>query len=357
MILKEKICPLLLLGAIPCLMFCIIPVHGMEFRFSWQLASIWLGGVAFCAILSSWWLRAFFLLALIRTATMEPIMDAYMSLIMIAIFLAAIEGFTHIDERKILACICIAAGLLLIWMSAQEFGLIPKGEFAGPFNRDAAGVFLALCLPAFFHKKRWYVIPFVFLGIAMIGTSTGFIAGVAAIVVAGITCKEIAARVKIIMMVIFCIIAGLWFWKIDNIKGIAGCVRWTAWKHAAWSMRSEMFGRGLGSWKIQFPLLASGDQRMGTVISENGKITMSNIMQQAHNEYVQTGFELGIQSILLIYVFLITAAWAICNGGISPHAAGGLVALAISCFGWHVFHIPPLALIGCAWIGIWMKGE
>jgi hypothetical protein len=48
-----KIAEILLLGAVPGLMFCIIPVNGMEFRLSWQLAALWLGGAAFAVFLSS----------------------------------------------------------------------------------------------------------------------------------------------------------------------------------------------------------------------------------------------------------------------------------------------------------------
>ena len=348
----------ILLGAIPGLMFCIIPVQGMAFRFSWQLASIWLGGLAFCAFLSSWWLRAFLLLALIRTATLVPGIDMYISLMMVVIFLAAIEGFKRIDERKILACIKIAAGFLLIWIYVQKLGFnFPKDDFSGPFNPDAAGVFLALTLPAFFFKKQWYAIPFIFIGLAVIGTSTGFIAAIAASIISGCLCKELKTKVKIASIVIICIIAGLWFWKVDPSVNITKDIRWTIWKHAAWSMRSEMLGRGLGSWKIQFPFLASGEKSLGIVTNENGKITLSGSMKQAHNEYAQTGFELGSQAVLLIGLFLLSAAITICAGNVSPHAAGGLVALAVSCFGWHVFHIAPLALLGCAWLGIWMKGE
>lgn len=340
-------------------MFCIIPVHGMEFRFSWQLASIWLGGIAFCAFLSCWWLRAFFLLALIRTATIEPVMDAYISLLMIVIFLAAAEGFKRIDERKIMACMCIAAGFLLVWIGAQESGILSAPErgdiIIGPFNRDAAGVFLALTLPAFFTGKQWYGIPFIFLGIAVIGTSTGFIAAIAATITAGLLCKKLKTKVKIIAMVIICIVVGAWFWKIDPVQNIIEHDHWTVWKIATRSMRSEMLGRGLGSWKVQFPLLASGEEQLGSVTNENGKITMSNIYSQAHNEYVHAGFELGAQTVLLIGAFLTWAAITICRGRLPAYISGGMVALSVSCFGWHVFHIAPLALLGCAWLGIFMR--
>lgn len=350
------LCELILLAAIPYLMFCVIPVHGMEFRFSWQLASIWLGGIAFCAFLSSWWLRLFFLFALFKTATIGPIMDAYISLMMIAIFFAAIEGYKRIDERKILACMCIAAGALLIWIGVQKLGFVFPEGFSGPFNCNAAGIFLALTLPAFFHKKRFYAVPFIFIGIAVIGASTGFMAAIASIFVAGCLYKKLDRKTKILILLIIYICAELWCWKIDPIKNIDKYPRLTAWKHAVWSLRSEGFGRGLGSWKMQFPLLVSGEKSLGTVTNEDGKITMINVMAQAHNEYVHIGFELGLHTVLLIGLFLLSAAIIICCGGASPHAAGGFTALAVSCFGWHVFHIAPLALLGCAWLGIWMKG-
>jgi len=375
----------ILLLSVPGLMFCIIPVNGMEYVFSWQLAALSLAGIVFALWLRSWWWRIFFLLALFRTATMEPSYDAYISLLTIAVFLAAAEGFSRIHPQKTMDMMCVGSVLLLIWMVAQRTGAMTAHfaeRSAGPFNPDAGGVFLALCLPAFFRieygaylpfismrfRRRWstfllhvpeilwprwiWFLPFITWGLWSCCTTTGAIAALAA---AGAFAfrtvqdkrKLAATAVAILLM------TGIWFWRVDPFEGVMHGNRWIAWKHAAWSLQAEQYGRGLGSWKVIFPLLASGDTRIGAVTNENGTITISNAFREAHNEYVQATFELGLQALALILAFAAFAVWRTLRGSVSAHAAAGIAALFVACFGWHVFHVGPLALIGCAWLGIW----
>jgi O-antigen ligase len=120
-------------------------------------------------------------------------------------------------------------------------------------------------------------------------------------------------------------------------------------------MRSEILGRGLGSWKTVFPLLASGDARIGEVTNANGKITMNNAFAEAHNEYVQAAFEMGVQMALLMVLFAGCVIWAILTRQAPAHVSAGMAALMVACMGWHVFHIAPLALLGCAWLGLWER--
>jgi O-antigen ligase len=155
--------------------------------------------------------------------------------------------------------------------------------------------------------------------------------------------------------VVLIVLLGLWFWRVDPLAGVITDQRWIAWKHAAWSMRSEILGRGLGSFKTVFPLLASGDARIGEVKNEAGKITMNNAFLEAHNEYVQAAFELGLQMAFLMVLFAGFVTWAILTRQVPAHAAAGVAALMVACMGWHVFHIAPLALLGCAWLGQWER--
>jgi len=362
-----KIIRYILLCALPGLMFCIIPVEGTPFRWSWQLTALWLGGAAFTVFLSSWWFRAFYLLVLIRTATIMPNYDAYIAFITLTVFLAAVEGFSRIDQEKTMNAMCIAALLLLYWMIAQKLGWMTEymtGQPAGPFNPDTGGIFLALCLPACLRAGKYLLLPLIVWGLVEIGTTTGIAAALcAAGVYAYLTVTDWKKLIAVGMALV--ISAGIWFWKIDPIENTLQCKRWIVWKHAIMSMRSEMFGRGLGSWDDIFPLLVSGDKRISgqvdSVITygESGRvkvdITKNSYFGQAHNEYVQAAFELGIQALMLVIVFLGTVAFAIVRKFAPPYAAAGVVALAVSCFGFFPMHVAPTALLGCAWLGIWQR--
>ncbi len=357
----EKIIQSILLMAIPGLMFCVLPVPGMEFRFSWQLVSLWLGGIAFVfLVLSNWWMRGLFLLALIRTATLPPNLEAYITLVMIAVFLTAAKGFSRIDPERVMNAICWAAIALLAWMAGQRIGLLPVSKTvlpglptAGPFNIDEAGIFLALCLSAAMRGKWIILIPFILLGMILAPTSTGILAAASG---AGVFLwLKFRNRKKIILSGAFivCLSLGLLAFTIEPWQGVVRSPRWAAWKHSIWSMRSEKLGRGLGSWKDIFPLLASGDRRLGMTANEGNRLNMSEVWLQAHNEYIQTAFELGLQAAVWIGLFLAAFGLAVFRGHISPQIAAGMITLIVGCAGFFVMHVAPTALLGCAWLGIW----
>jgi len=350
----------ILLLSLPGLMLCIIPVDGLAYSFMWQMAALWIAAGVFTLWLSSWWLRAFFSLALVRTATIwPPVADGYLSLLMIAVFLAAIEGFRRIDSDDVMNWICIAGVVLFGWILAQIYGLVPayfNDRSIGGLNPDAGGVFFALTLPAFLRlhagiKLAW--IPFV--GIVISGSTTAMAAALAGmiaflIVLRGISTKQFGAAVAVLVL-----LAGFWLWKIDPIENTLKCNRWLAWKHAAWSLKSEALGRGLGSWKDVFPLLASGEKRLGTVTNENGIITFQDCFLNAHNDYVDTVFELGTQGLAVVIAFLIFVCVMVWEGRVGPCSFSGIAALAVACMGWSVFRHPLLALIGAAWIGMFLR--
>jgi len=354
-------------------MFCIIPVDGTVLRFSWQMAALWMGGLAFTAILTSLWFRAFWLCALFVTATSAwpPNYEAYLSLLTVAVFLTAAEGFSRIDPKKTMAAMRIAAFALLAWIILQEAGLLrtwfaPRN--AGPFNPNTGGVFLALCLPAFMTGKWWWTVPVMAMGIVITATTTAMLAAVAGTIVYLWISERTAIStffteptnrkimVLLALVVVIVLAPVVWFAKVDSLESVIGCDRWVAWKHAAMSMQAEMYGRGLGSWESVFPLLTSGTPGLNT----SGAVFM-----QAHNEYVQTAFELGIQTLALVVAFLLTAIGRIRKGAgvdlnlspwkpcpLSAQIAAGLAILVVSCAGVFIFHVAPTALLGVAWLGM-----
>ena len=361
---------IILLSAIPGLMFFIFQVGDFSFRFSWQLVSIWLAGVAFAAILSSWFWRIFFLLALGQAAfdTMlnGAILTSYITLMMIAIFLGAAERFSRMSLDHIMDAMCVAGSLLSLWVIGQRLGLIPYFNIgisgAGPFNGNAAGVFLALCVPAFCRKahsswllahgwlrklRLWQLLPVVGVGIYLCRSTTGMIAALA-----GLGAWALVSRVGILWTgagaLMACMIFGLFLWKGDPSPNILPVGRWPVWERAIRSFEAAPFGRGLGSFAQVFPRMTVGDDR----IYHRGAA-----MMHAHNEYLQTGFEMGLQAMAVVMgypVWIGVMAWRkrkrLADTG--RIAVAGIAALAVSCLGWHTFHIAPLAVLGSAWLGM-----
>jgi hypothetical protein len=336
----------------------------MTCDFSWQIASIWLGGLAFAAFLTSWWLRLFWINCLVITAFhLPPVYNEYMALLMIAIGLSAVEGCARIDAGKLTKGMCVAALFLIYWMVAQRIGLVSSpfgGISTGPFNPTAGGVFLALCMPGCLHQRLYIMIPVIFYGIIESNSLTGMVTAVASVAVymfvhyrwhEKFTLRMVSAALGALLALIIS------FSIIKTPGNLADNPRWLAWKHAAWSLRSEMWGRGLNSWELIFPLLASGEPRLGTVTNENGRIVMKGIFDTAHNEYVQAPFEMGIQSLALIGIFVLLAGIFILTCQVPAYLASGMTALIVGSFGWHVFHVAPLAFVGCVWLGMWQRNR
>lgn len=365
-----KDCRWMLLAAIPGLMFCIIPIQGMSLRLSWQMASIWLAGIAFMALLSSWWWRAFFALALVQVMLMRPIITAYITLMMIAIFLGAAEGFRRMNAVHILNAMCIAGPLLTVWIVLQRIGLASSfslgASSAGPFNIDAGGVFLALCLPAFFRRSYRMLIPVIVAGLILCRSTTAMIAALAVTAV-WLVLSRPGWKVLAGGLIAAVLVGTVFLWRIDPLSHTMNFdrphSRWLAWRHIVLSYRSAPWGRGLGSFAQLFPIMASGDPRLHetyeTIGPDGSRMLNSKNgwWVQAHNEYLQVGFEMGLQAIVLLAAYLVFLSWRTWRrwhalAGLPAIILAGMAAVAVSCLGWHTFHIAPLALVGMAWIGM-----
>jgi len=348
----------ILLAAVPGLVFCIVPVPGISLRLSFQLASIWLAAAVFTSVLTSWWWRAFFVLALAQAVSEAPALHVYMPLLMIAVFLAAAQGFSKIRHVQVMNAMRVAALMLTAWIVLQRLGAVTDfnmgNQVAGPLNADAAGVFLALCLPAFIRYGLIPLAAVVVIGLFLCASTTAMIAASTGIVFfiflwrwPGVT--DSGGRFAIRAISLMVVIAGMmvFFQIFDPIENTLQCPRWQAWKHIAWSFRSEAFGRGLGSFQDIFPLLISGDARLSSM----------GWWKHAHNEYLQAAFEMGLQVMVLIVAYLLAfgyRAWQIRKSLSREQCTviAGITTLAVSCLGWHTFHVAPLALLGVAWLGL-----
>jgi O-antigen ligase len=356
----------IVLLAIPGLMLCLVPIDGIDLRFGWQLASIWLAGVAFMAFLSSWWWRIFFYMVLLQTIIAGPVAVSYIQLLLIGIFLAAAEKSSRMDTGKIMDALCVGGLILCGWIFLQHLGILGtfgKSYIAGPFNINAASVFLALCLIAFFRDRyRWVFIPVVFAGLFLCRSTTGMIAALAGCIVF-LLFSKLSTRRLAAVGIAGMLLAGVFFIKIDPAKTIITSPRWSAWRHVVLSYRSAPLGRGLGSFAQLFPLMTLSDPNLcptGLTLMDGKTRVMTTkwpVWNNAHNEYLQAGFEIGLQAVALIVAYLICLLWAALRmrKTITDNqrlALSGMTVLFVSCLGWNTFHIAPLALAGCAWLGV-----
>jgi O-antigen ligase len=130
----------------------------------------------------------------------------------------------------------------------------------------------------------------------------------------------------------------------DPLANTRNDLRWPLWAHILQAVDSAPLGRGLGSFREIFPYFIAGDPR----VAANWEF--------AHNEYLQALFEMGVQTLLFLTVFLVSLGHSItrCTGRTENgvRIAAGLAATALSCVGWFTFHEAPLALVGCAWLGM-----
>lgn len=343
-------------AATAALMLAIIPAEQVYLRFSWQLASLWLAALVFCAWLTNGWRRLFFLLALLAVVRHGPVLTAYIQLLMIAVFLAAAEGFKRMPPAHIFNALAAGAGLLCAWIFAQRLGWVSTFDLgragAGPFNINAAAVYLALCLPALFRNRWWrfsvfqinarWLLPVVIAGLVLCRSTTGFCAALASAGVYAITGSidrrliPAAAGAAALVVVFF-----IWF---DPIAAVFTDVRWQAWALIARTSWQVPWGQGLGSFYDIFGRIAA-DPDLG------------GVWRQAHNEYLQAAWEMGLAAGALLAVYplrVLIAAWRRRKSITATQrlAAAGIAAVAVSCLGWHTMHIAPLALAAMAWIGL-----
>jgi len=338
-------------------------------RDGWELMSIYGAGMAWSFLLRSWWWRGFLCLALAQLVW-RPTGASMSAFAMICLFLGAAQVFSGSEPEEVSACIRISALAVGVLMLLQEAGVIPPynpfGRPGGFFNPDAAGVYLALCLPAFLGGEKGRTLKIIFCatvagGIFLAGSTTAMASAAAAVV----TYYVLEGRLSRVLAAALVVIVGsvVFITKIDPIQSTLSEPRWQVWRHVVRTYPSAPLGRGLGSFREIFPYFVSADRRLSTiepVMTPDGrkKLRFKTTWLQAHNEYLQAGFEMGIQGIVLILGFFVsfTVTAMRLRGALSleaRQAGAGIAALAVSCLGWFTLHIAPLALVSMAWLGIW----
>ncbi len=337
------------------LMFCMIPYGGLSFRVSMHVAALWIGAAVVTLFLTDWWRRGFWLLAVLRTAVAEPNGMPIVILATIALFLLALEVYKRLPAWQLILALRLAGLVLAIWIGLQRLDLVPRWMLAGPFNPDSAAVLLAMTLPAFWFREESRVGLGVCLvcqaGILWAIASCGSTTAVAAVFAAAAVRfrKEIFAvrQASVFIGVAGALLLGLWFTQMDSLSGVLSCRRWASWHEGLKQTVVKPLGHGLGSWSEVFVARTLNDPRITTVTKHPDGAVSRSVMDSAHNEYVQMGFELGWLGLALALawpVWMLVFKFSI----FTP----GLMAVLVASLGMFVFHEAPTALIGCVWIAL-----
>lgn len=203
--------------------------------------------------------------------------------------------------------------IVMVTMLSQVIGVLPLtiGNFTiggpiggGPLSLVYSGVsgliaqpnitgaFLAICLPVFFIYHRW-ALGLVIVFLVMTKCNGAIIAGSAGVMF--YCCFQPKAKIRdIVIIVLVCVVLSVGFCFIDKPDYSS---RWYVAKlilikTTGWNI---LVGNGLGSFA------ASGfGPYEGAVVTP----TNSAWMKQAHNEYLQVYYELGLIGLGLILFWL-----------------------------------------------------
>lgn len=370
----------------------LLAVPGWDCREGWELIALWGAAAAYSLLLTSWWRRAFLWLGLFQLI-LHPAGISYAGFAMIAVFLGTVEVFKRIDTGRIMQCMAIGSGSLGALMVLQLAGVMPiyspYGHAAGFFNPGSAGVYLALCLPAFVHV--WWAAGICLGLIAVTHSTTAMVTG-AAVVGLSLALKtrgqrsEVRGRKKTknwVATIAAGVLLALMLWKLDPIgRTLNQDPRWELWRQTLQTYQSAPLGRGIGSYQQIMPYFISGNPRLvktrnAGAVGGKPVLTQDIWWNYAHNEFLQAGFELGMQGMILALAWVIWVGFETVNHRAETQiyrasevraaepqrsatdtkllAGIGIMALAIASLGWFPLHVAPLALTGMAWIGIWER--
>jgi len=234
------------------------------------------------------------------------IKSAYSVIYTLLITFIAFDGVTtnaKLNKNAIFSALCVLGCVQTAFMMLQWFGVwiwfVPLDRgFAGLFsNPNMAGSFLAIITPCYMRKKWIYVFPFIFFGIYLSDTM-GALIPVSIFIIAYpfiFLKNNHIKKVYIALSVFLSIVAVSVFIKYGNLSSFN--LRLSIWgKAIIQTFRNVPFvGYGVGSFKILFPKISKEVYGYG---GANGWAI------QAHNEYIQALFELGIIGMVPIVLFL-----------------------------------------------------
>lgn len=325
---------LVILG-LTLLAVCYAPVHVRDGRA--VLLIVGLLAMAACRWTNAWRQAAF---AAVLCSFLYRFSDAGWAVVF-GCYLAgeAIEGLkaSPATHRLVLGLVAVLALGLSIHALLQRAGVVPwhtdvvVGTYASLDNPATLGAFLAIAAPA----VTWWALPLLVFAAALAFSTTASVALAAGLVTLLVLSRwrwvvpaVVLATAATVAFVVFydadpaSVIqrGGVWLWTLEQSRG-------------AW-----LLGYGPGSFSA-----------LG--LSEAGQ----PVWRQAHNEFVQWQYEIGLAGTLTIGAYLASLSrslWRRRQEPLTLSVASMLVALAVSACGHFVFHLAPTAALGIVTLGI-----
>lgn len=296
------------------------------------------------------WVALFFMVAAL--SSIFPFSTRESSFAMRAVFIGCLWFYLISRMPKysvpwLMNAMCVVAIFNSVMVLSQFFGFdpifIPKKDFAGTVpivgftgNPNEAAALLAFCIPAFFRKRWSWVLLLIIPGVIVTNTS----AGIACVAIAIATYALLKGGWIEYLLCFYALIMAICYIIAFDGSIVPNSLkeRFLAWETGYEIYKSHyLFGYGLGHWKEIFKHLSVANQ----------------FWPQAHNEFVQGLFEIGISFVVCIIGYVINIAKKCFKNKkdmIIPISAMAAI-IANSCVNFP-FHIAQTALMAITWMGI-----
>lgn len=315
----------------------------LELSLLFKLAAA--GGLALYLLKINPWWSAFVTLAglsHLHPAYTQASYLAFDGVLYGALWFAVVVSLVRRDDLGwIYNTLCVLALINVFWQTLQVLDLDPIFAPApGMTELVACGLmmnvnftcaFLAMCVPAFLRPKWiWGLVP-LGLGLIMARTSLGVFSAGAGLMAYGVLKGRLKLSLALAVAGAACYVL-----VVDG----PGFERWAVWKLAMRGWWQEpLFGFGLGHWAELFtkPVRGAG----------------SGIWVQAHNEYLQGLFEMGIGfAVVVVGYAWHVVRWCRIASRSSLLPAVALVIVAVNSGANFPFHVGTTAIVAITWMAV-----
>lgn len=244
------------------------------------------------------------------------------------------------SERPVLDAICVIALVNVAVLLFQVLGVSPTdGSYSVIFlggknhapvglmdNQNSLSALLSFCLPAFFRRAWWWLLPAVILGLIGAQSFGGVLAA------AAVTVFYVSRKLGNWKAPVFACMGGVILYAVF-VDPPSVSVRGGFWAGIITMVPEHwVFGRGIGHFKVYAPVTSAGR------------------WLYAHNEVLQAVFELGVGALVFIIGYL-TRFFRKCRGS-SLIAQSGLIAVFTNSLVNFPLHLGVTALIAIVWASI-----